>query len=110
MAFTQAEKIKILKFCKIPAKAIRPNTIYYNSWLAESRLANNEPETEEETRTLISRVDEIDVQLRSSTNRLKASSFGDVQLNPEEMMSLRRERKKVIREIRDLLDLYGFDY
>lgn len=104
MAFTTQEQQDIIYYLGWPGKTILIDSTHYNSVIA-SRLVNLIPEIENQSRALIVRIKNIDVILVKSLNRASTVKIQDIELNPEERHILRAERKKVIWELSDLLDI-----
>ena len=110
MPFSKLQKTQILRFLGWPAKVLQPGSTYYNEWIANERLGSDiDEDAVNEAIGLLERVIAIDKQLTSAVSRLKVSSVGrDIELNNREMDQLRMERRKVLRELRQLLDIPYF--
>lgn len=105
MAFTTQQKQDIVYYLGWPGKTILVDSTHYNSVVA-SRLINLIPEIEAQATSLVDRIKAID-KILSTGLLCRASTLevGDIKINPEERHILRSERKKVIGELSDLLDI-----
>jgi hypothetical protein len=102
--FTDAEKHNIVRVLGYPGAVLIPtNTAYSN--IVNSRLNNLNNAIEDEARALLTRIEKLDSRLDGALDRASTKQVGDITLNPEEMQILRKERKRVVREMAELLDL-----
>jgi hypothetical protein len=104
MALTDAQKNDVVRLLGWPGKVLVITSTNYNSQVI-SRLTNLTDEIESDVGTLLERVEGLDMKLDAALGRAMAIKVGDIELNPEEMNILRRERKRVIRELSELLDI-----
>jgi len=121
MALTEQQKTRTLRYLGLSYELIIPTSPYWAQWIwmklsspGETIVQNGitieggelTEVAEQELIELLNRVEGIDTQLTQATSRLKVTQVGqDIALNTEEIPMLRRERRRVIREIYELLDL-----
>ena len=111
MAFTQQEKEKICRFSGWPLQALIPNTTFFNNYFTQWITNVEYSQTGEDTiRTFLTRIDAIDQALQDAIKRLAVSSIGhnELSMNQREMTDLRAERRRVIREMKDTLNIPGY--
>lgn len=104
MALTDAQKHKVVFVLGWSGLTIVVNSTQYNS-VVVNRLTNLNAEIERIVLGLLDRIDSIDVKLDAAACRLSASEIQDIVLNPEEIRMLRSERKRLIRQLSDHLDI-----
>ena len=108
MALTDAEKEQICRYSGWPLQSLKKNTVAYSSYINQWILDLEYSTSGEETiRTFLSRIQAIDTQLTEATTRLQASGVGhnEVTLNHDELQQLRMERRRVIREMKNTLNI-----
>ena len=112
MALSNIEKTQILRRLGVPVGAIRMGSQYYSDYIDQKLKAPElTDEAETEAKGLLTRVVALDTQLADAPNRLKAASIGgEIQLNMDEIGQLRAERRRVLRELGDLLEISLDDY
>ena len=76
----------------------------YNKILND-RLQNLPQDEENLLRSYINQVYSIEEQMNCAPTRLTATAVGDIKLNNDELMMLRKERKKIAREIAAHVDI-----
>lgn len=104
MAFTTQQKQDIVYYLGWPGKTILIDSTHYNSVIA-ARLINLIPEIEAQATALVDRIKGIDKVLIVSINRASTLEVGDIKINQREREELRAERKKILGELSDLLDI-----
>ncbi len=109
MALTSREQQKILRFLGWAGLTVVPDSTHFNS-VVNDRLGNNvsKPLTvdiEREVRDILERLINIDTCLDEAKCRLTASQVDKITLNKNEISELRKERKRWIRELSDILDI-----
>lgn len=104
MALNSAQKTKIVYLLGYAAKAIIPESIQYDPILV-SRLENLNANIEAIVVDLLSRVDAIGLQLEGAPARNIVKRVGDIELNVGEIVDLRSERKRWLKELGTLLDI-----
>lgn len=85
-------------------KTLIPDSTHYNSYIF-NRLQNLNSDIEAQTGLLLARLLEIDTVLRQSIYRMSTREVGDVKINSEERVLLRKEKMTLCRELSDLLDI-----
>jgi hypothetical protein len=104
MAFTTQQMQDIIYYLGWPGKTILPDSTHYNS-VIYSRLVSLIPEIESQATALVTRIKDIDKVLIASIARASTLEVGDIKINQREREELRAERKKVLVELSDLLDI-----
>lgn len=104
MAFTTSEKVKILRFTGWPASTLDATSLSYSKIISD-RLLTTIPEGETAAREYLDRVDALDVQLVGAVNRSGVKRIDDIEFFGTQASDLRKERKRLIRELASLLDL-----
>jgi hypothetical protein len=104
MALSSAEQMKVMQLLGFPGKVLDPTSISYNKITAD-RLANLLTDLETLARGYLTTIAALETQINAAPARLAAKKVDDLEMNLEELQMLRRERKKQIRELADLLDL-----
>lgn len=104
MDLTDAKKQSVIFYLGWPAKSIIETSNIYNSGTSD-RLKNL-------TAPIISRVDDLlgklentDKKLEAAACRLSAKKVDDIETNPEEIAMLKKERRRLSRELASLLDI-----
>lgn len=104
MALTTTEQNKTMQLLGYGGKALQAGSVIYNKILND-RLTDLPTDTESLVRTYLQQVAAIETQMNCAINRLTAVEVQDIKLNPEELSALRRERRKIAREIAAHLDI-----
>lgn len=109
MAFTTSEKVKILKYLGWPASTLDPNSLSYSKIISD-RLLTTIPEGETEAREYIERIMELDNQLKAAVSQSGVKRIDDIEFFGAEdggnkTSELRKERKRLVRELASLLDI-----
>lgn len=104
MAFSTQQQQDIIFLLGWPGKTLLVDSTHYNSVIA-SRLVNLIPEIESQAVGLVVRIQHIDRILNQALNRMSTLEITDIKLDPNEAARLRRERRTIINELADLLDI-----
>jgi hypothetical protein len=104
MAFTLQQQHDIIYLLGWPGKTLIEASTHYNS-VIWSRLQNLNAPIEAQAGKLVKRVQAIDEILQCALARLSTLELDGIKLNPEEISRLRRERKAILTELSDLLDI-----
>lgn len=104
MALTSDEKHDIVRVLGYPGAVLIQTSPAYSNIVA-SRLDNLNSAIETQARALLTRITKLDARLDGALDRVGASRVADIVMNPHEMSMLRGERKRVAREISELLDI-----
>lgn len=101
---TYQEKTKIVQLLGYGAKTIQIGSVIYNKILND-RLDSVPMEAQDLVRQYLTQIQNIETQMGAATTRLIAKKVGDIELNNRELEDVRRERKRLSRELSDLLDI-----
>lgn len=104
MALTSLQQNKIVQLLGYGGKTLQPGSVIYNKILND-RLQSLPVDAEELVLSYLESVQGIETQLLKAQKRLIAEKVGDIVLNKRELEDLRRERKRVSREMAVLLDI-----
>lgn len=104
MALTDSEKSKVIRVLGWPGTTLVPGSINY-SGITAGKLTNLTTDIESQAKALLARIDHLDTKLDAALDRALVTSIGDIQINPEEIPILRKERKRVLRELSALIDI-----
>lgn len=104
MALTNQEKIKIITDLGHPAKTLLEDSTHFNRIMSD-RFENLTPETVACVRELLGRAKDIDERLSKGIKRAGIEKVGDIHFSGRELDILRKERKKVLNELSDVLDI-----
>jgi hypothetical protein len=104
MALTETQKLDVTRLLGWPGTVLTSTSRNYNKIVA-GRLANLPSPVESDVVALLTRVSGLDTKLDAALGRALVTKIGDIELNPREMEILRDERKRVIRELSELIDI-----
>ena len=104
MALTDTQKYKVIFYLGWSGLTLVSTSTQYNS-VVNDRVSDLNAEIERLVKGLLARLESLDAKLDAAACRLSASEVQDIVLNPEEIRMLRSERKRLIRELSDLLDI-----
>lgn len=104
MALSDSEKHKVVFYLGWSGLTIVAGSTQYNS-VVNNRLTNLNAEIENLVRGILDRLEMFDKKLDAAACRLSASEVQDIVLNKDEIRWLRSERKRLIRELSDHLDI-----
>jgi hypothetical protein len=104
MALSAQEQADVIFQLGWPGRTIVEGSTDY-SGIIVSRLTNISTPMVNQVRGLLARVVAIDGKLQSSTGRMLAKKIGDIELRDGEAGALRSEKRAVLRELSDLLDI-----
>lgn len=104
MALSSQQKYDIIYLLGYPGKTLIEASTHFNS-IINSRLLNLVPEIEAQANKLVGRIKKIDEILECALTRMSTLELQDIKLNPEETTRLRRERKIILGELSDVLDI-----
>ena len=109
MAFTSEEKHKIIRLLGWPGNTLNADSIMYNN-IVTMRLLVTTPETEAEAMKLVDRVTSLDTKLEAAIDSTGVKRIDDIEFfgsaeGGTKIQELRKERKRLIREISDLLGI-----
>jgi len=101
---TSSEQNKIVQLLGYGGKVIQAGSVIYDK-VMNDRLHQLPPDTETLVRTYLAQVAAIETQMNVAINRLTAEKVDTITLNRRELEDLRRERKKIAREIAAHVDI-----
>ena len=104
MALTSAQQNRIMYLLGYGGKILQAGSVIYNKILND-RLSNLPADTEAMVITLLASVTTLETQIAQAPCRLSAMKVGDIELNNTELEALRRERKRIAKEIAVHLDI-----
>jgi hypothetical protein len=109
MAFTSEEKYKIIRFLGYPANTLRQGSLSYSKIISD-RLLDLESPAEEEVRGILDRLDALDTSLQSGVSQAGVKRIDDIEFfgaseGATKLEELRRERRRLIKELAMLLDI-----
>lgn len=104
MALSDSKKMKIITLLGWPAKTLISSSTHYNT-LVVARLENLTPEAETIVKGYLTDIDAAADKLDKAIKRIGFKRISDIEFNNQEMGALRSERKKLIREMGDILDI-----
>jgi len=104
MAFTDIQKMKIVTYLGWPAKTLIESSTHYNTLITD-RLENLTPEAEKLAKDYLVRIDETEDKLSGSINRAGIKRVGDIEFFGTQMDHLRGERRRLLRELAELLSI-----
>ena len=109
MAFTDTEKYKIVRFLGWPANTLVIGTLSYSKIFSD-RLLSIAAEAEAEARSIVERIGDLDDALTTSVNQAGIKKIDDIEFfgaadGGTKLDELRKERRRLIRELGSLLDI-----
>lgn len=104
MALTPKEQSKVIQILGYGGKTIQVGSVIYNKILND-RLNHLPPDAEDLVRSYLNKILAIETKMDSSLCRLSASKVSDIELNHDEVLQLRAERRRIGREIAEFLDI-----
>lgn len=104
MALTDFQKHEIVRLLGWSGKSLIEGSLDYNTVMV-SRLNNLNSHIEGQVITLLDRIEVMDQKLEKAMSRAAVKIIGDITLNENEFYLLRKERKKLLKELSDLLGI-----
>lgn len=104
MALSEQQKFDVVFHLGYSGKTIIETSTDYNSTVAKALLNLSAP-IESRVGKLLERVALIDEKLCAALDRLAAKRVDTIEMRDDEIDRLRREKKAVLRELSDLLDI-----
>lgn len=104
MPLSAAEQTKVVQLLGYAGKSIQAGSVVYDK-VMNDRLHNLPPESEEIVRNYLGRIIKIEKIMEDAPLRLSTTKVDNLELNHRELEMLRAERKKISREIADLVDI-----
>lgn len=103
-ALDSAEQNKVVQLLGYGGKILQPGSVIYNKILND-RLNQLPIDVVNIVRSYLCQVQVIETQMNAAPSRLMAKDVADIKLNNQELEMLRKERKKIAREISVHLDI-----
>lgn len=104
MALLLKEKTQIIFYLGYPAKTILASTTHFNS-IINKRLENLDDDSEKEIKLLMTGIRNVRAKLIDSQDIMKAEKVGDISINNDENLLLRKDFKRLCRELGAILDI-----
>ena len=104
MALSAQEKADIIFQLGWPAKTLIQGSTDYSKIISD-RLSNLTDEIELNIRAWLDKLAKIDATIEAAICRLSAKRVGDIETNPNELYELRKEKKRILMELSDMLDI-----
>lgn len=104
MALSATVQTKVMQLLGYGGKTLQAGSVIYNKVLND-RLANLPNDVESLITDYLAQIAAIETQIRAAPSRLTALQIDDIKLNNTELEQLRRERKRLAREMAVLLDI-----
>ncbi len=101
---TSSEQNKIVQLLGYGGKSIQAGSVIYDK-VMNDRLHQLPPDTETLVRSYLAQIAAIESQMNVAIQRLTADKVDDITINKRELEDLRRERKRIAREIANHLDI-----
>jgi hypothetical protein len=101
---TSTEQNKIVQLLGYGGKSIQAGSVIYDK-VMNDRLHQLPPDTENLVRGYLVQVAAIELQMNAAITRLTAEKIDDITINRRELEDLRRERKRIAREIAQHIDI-----
>lgn len=103
MALSSTEQNKIVQLLGYPGIVLDSTSVAYDKIFSD-RLTTIGTDTENLVRNYyLSQIDALETQMSAAPTRLISSQVGDIRINLEELEGLRKERKKLAKEMGVLL-------
>lgn len=104
MALTDKEKYRVLYYLGWPGLTLIPTSTMYNK-VVNDRLVDLVPDIEKLVKELLEKLQKLDDKLEKAQCRLSAKSVDNIEMNPDEIPMLKKERKRLIKELSDWLEI-----
>jgi hypothetical protein len=104
MSLSATEKADIILALGWPAKTIIENSTDYSKIIVD-RLGTLTAPFEVQVRDLLGKISKLDSKLDEASCRLSAKIVGDITLRDDEIYQLKKERKRIVNRLSDLLDI-----
>lgn len=104
MALSSQEQNKVVQLLGYGGKIVQAGSVIYNKILND-RLSQLPVDTESLVRSYLTQIYALEAQMNAAPARLAAREVDGVKINLEELPMLRKERRKIAREIASVLDI-----
>jgi hypothetical protein len=102
VALSDGDKHKIVRLLGWPGTVLISTSLDYNN-IVVGRLTGLNAAIEADARSLIDRIKRLDERRDEALDRAAVEKIDDIEMNPEELNLLARERRKLQRELSDLM-------
>jgi hypothetical protein len=102
--FSSQEQNKIVQLLGYGSKVIQAGSVIYDK-VMNDRLHQVPPDGETLIRSYLAQIALIENQMNVAITRLTARKVDDLEMNLDELPMLRKERKKIVREIAYHIDI-----
>jgi hypothetical protein len=104
MALSSAQQNKIVQLLGYPGKTLDAGSVVYDKVLAD-RLTGLNTDAEALVVVYLNSIADIEDQMSAAPARFISKKVGDIELNNDEMRLLRKERRRQIRELAQLVNI-----
>jgi hypothetical protein len=104
MALSDKDKHKVVYYLGWTGTTLIAGNVHYNS-VVNDRLIDLNTYIESLTKGLLERLDMIEESLTQARCRLAAASVDNITMNEREIEHLKKEKRRLIRELSDHLDI-----
>lgn len=112
MAFTESEKYRIIRYLGWPANTLVPTSLSYSK-IVSDRLLNVADPAIEEVREMLDRIKALDASRTAAVDSSGVKAIDDIQFfgkgDGTKLEELLQERKRLIKELSQILDLVSYD-
>lgn len=105
MALSSKQKHKVVFYLGWSGLTLVSGSTQYNSVVNDRLGVTLNTDIENLVKGLLERLEMLDEALDSAICRLAASKVDNIDMNPREIEQLKKERKRLIRELSDHLDI-----
>jgi len=104
VALSDKQKHQIIRHLGWSAQTLIANSTQFNS-VVNDRVSFLNTDLERIAKELSSCIDAIDEQLKDAHCRVSTSKVDNITINPDEIPMLKKEKRRLIRELSDHLDI-----
>jgi hypothetical protein len=104
MALTTAQQNKCVQLLGYGGKTLDPTSVIYSKIIAD-RLVGLNADAEALVTSYLLKIQRIETQIDQAPTRFISSQVGDIKINQDEIHMLRSERRVLVKELSDLLDI-----
>jgi len=106
MALTAKQKARTIYYLGWPGLTIVTDSTHFNSVVNDRlNVTDTEAEISRLVKELLTRLEGCDEKLDKAKCRLSAVKVDNLELNPDEIRMLKKERMRYVRELSDHLDI-----
>lgn len=110
--FSEEEKAEIIRLLGWPGNTINPSSLSYNNMITSRFLVVTEYAIDQALK-LVERIEALDEKLETAISQSGVKRIDDIEFfggsdGPTRMDELRKERKRLVRELSQLLDIQIF--